>query len=730
MPDYLRALYTNNKYMGKKDKNKTKIKRLKKEEIKQRIITFFSEEATRSHNYKQVSHVIGAKTEVQKQMVCEILESLKDDDYLIEIVPGKYKFNNRGTSSVEGIFERRSNGKNHVITEDEGEPIFIAERNSLRAMNGDKVKVLIYAKRKNHVLEGEITEIIEKAPQIFIGTLEIQKHFAFLLTDNKILANDIFIPKEKLKGAKNGDKAIVQITSWPERAKNPYGEVIDILGTSGENNTEMHAILAEFGLPYSYPQTVEKAADKIDDTIYPDEIKRREDFRSITTFTIDPKDAKDFDDALSVRHLKNGLWEVGVHIADVTYYVKPDSIIDREAEKRATSIYLVDRVIPMLPERLCNQVCSLRPNEEKLCYSVIFELNNKAEIQNSRIVRTIIKSDRRFTYEEAQNVIESGKGDYKDEILILNDLAQKLRTKRFSNGAINFDRHEVKFEIDETGKPISVYFKTSKEANKLIEEFMLLANRTVAEAIGKVPKGRKAKAFVYRVHDLPDPEKMNNLATFIRRFGYNLKTEGNKNDVSKSINNLLDNVQGKREENLIETVAIRTMAKAAYSTANVGHYGLAFDYYTHFTSPIRRYPDMMVHRLLARYAEGGRSVNEKKLEEECKHSSEMELTAASAERASIKYKQVEFLSERLGEEYDGVISGVTEWGLYVEINENKCEGLVPIRDLEDDYYEFDEKNYCLMGRRTHKIYRLGDPIRIQVARANLEKKQLDFALIE
>ena len=730
MPDYLRALYTNNKYMGKKDKNKTKIKRLKKEEIKQRIITFFSEEATRSHNYKQVSHVIGAKTEVQKQMVCEILESLKDDDYLIEIVPGKYKLNNRGTSSVEGIFERRSNGKNHVITEDEGEPIFIAERNSLRAMNGDKVKVLIYAKRKNHVLEGEITEIIEKAPQIFIGTLEIQKHFAFLLTDNKILANDIFIPKEKLKGAKNGDKAIVQITSWPERAKNPYGEVIDILGTSGENNTEMHAILAEFGLPYSYPQTVEKAADKIDDTIYPDEIKRREDFRSITTFTIDPKDAKDFDDALSVRHLKNGLWEVGVHIADVTYYVKPDSIIDREAEKRATSIYLVDRVIPMLPERLCNQVCSLRPNEEKLCYSVIFELNNKAEIQNSRIVRTIIKSDRRFTYEEAQNVIESGKGDYKDEILILNDLAQKLRTKRFSNGAINFDRHEVKFEIDETGKPISVYFKTSKEANKLIEEFMLLANRTVAEAIGKVPKGRKAKAFVYRVHDLPDPEKMNNLATFIRRFGYNLKTEGNKNDVSKSINNLLDNVQGKREENLIETVAIRTMAKAAYSTANVGHYGLAFDYYTHFTSPIRRYPDMMVHRLLARYAEGGRSVNEKKLEEECKHSSEMELTAASAERASIKYKQVEFLSERLGEEYDGVISGVTEWGLYVEINENKCEGLVPIRDLEDDFYEFDEKNYCLMGRRTHKIYRLGDPIRIQVARANLEKKQLDFALIE
>ncbi|MCP9612434.1 ribonuclease R [Coprobacter tertius] len=703
--------------------------RLKKHEIIERITSFFMVDGARTFNYKQVSHGIGAKTEIQKQMVCQILETMVSDGFLIEVTPGKFKLNHRG-NTLNGVFERRSNGKNHVIPEDGGEPVFVAERNSLRAMNGDKVKLLMYAKRKNHDPEGEVIEIIEKTPQIFVGTLEVQKHFAFLLTDNKVLANDIFIPKEKLKGGRSGDKAVVRITEWPERAKNPYGEVMDVLGASGENNTEMHAILAEFGLPYSYPKAVEKAAEKINDKITKEDLKDREDFRGVTTFTIDPKDAKDFDDALSIRRLPNKNWEVGVHIADVTHYVKQGSLIDREAENRATSVYLVDRTIPMLPERLCNQICSLRPQEEKLCFSAIFEFDENAQMKSSRISRTVIYSDRRFTYEEAQQVIETGEGEYKEELLALNDLAQKLRSRRFSNGAINFDRHEVKFEIDEKGKPISVYFKVSKEANKLVEEFMLLANKTVAESIGKVPKGHKAKAFVYRIHDLPDPEKMNNLAMFIRRFGYNLKTQGSNSEVSKSINSLLDTVQGKREENLIETVAIRTMAKAAYSTKNVGHYGLAFEHYTHFTSPIRRYPDMMVHRLLERYMAGGRSVNESKLEEECKHSSEMELVAASAERASIKYKQVEFLSERLGEEYDGVISGVTEWGLYVEINENKCEGLVPIRDLEDDFYEFDEKNYCLTGRRRKKIYRLGDPIRIQVARANLERKQLDFALVE
>jgi ribonuclease R len=515
---------------------------------------------------------------------------------------------------------------------------------------------------------------------------------------------------------------------WPEKAKNPIGQVIDILGAAGDNTTEMHAILAEFGLPYVYPASVERAADRIPDEIPEEEIAKREDFRKVTTFTIDPKDAKDFDDALSARKLDNGLWEVGVHIADVSHYVKEGGIIDKEAEKRATSVYLVDRTIPMLPERLCNLLCSLRPNEDKLAYSVIFTLNDKAEVIDSHIAHTLIHSDRRFTYEEAQAIIETGEGDYKEEVLALDKLAKKLREKRFTNGAINFDRYEVRFEIDEKGKPISVYFKESKDANKLVEEFMLLANRTVAEKIGKVAKGKKAKVFPYRIHDLPDPEKLENQSQFIARFGYKVRTSGTKSDISKSINGLLDNVHGKKEENLIETVSIRAMQKARYSTHNIGHYGLAFDYYTHFTSPIRRYPDLMVHRLLTKYLDGGRSVQEAKYEDLCEHSSLMEQTAASAERASIKYKQVEFMSERLGLVYDGVISGVTEWGLYVEINENKCEGMIPLRELDDDYYEFDEKNYCLRGRRNHRVYSLGDDITIKVARANIEKKQLDFTL--
>ena len=597
-------------------------------------------------------------------------------------------------------------------------------------MDGDKVKVQLFAKRKGAEPEGEVVEILESKERTFVGKLQVAKGFAFLITENKTLANDIFIPKDKLKGGKNGDKAIVRIVEWPDEAKNPLGEVIDILGIAGQNTAEMHAILAEFGLPYKYPSSVEKAADKIPEAISPEEIENREDFRGITTFTIDPKDAKDFDDALSARRLDNGNWEVGVHIADVTHYVKTDGVIDKEAQSRATSVYLVDRTIPMLPERLCNQICSLRPDEEKLCFSAVFELNSDAVVQNSRICRTIIKSDRRFTYEEAQEVIETGEGDYKEEILALNDLAKKLRERRFKSGAINFDRYEVKFEIDEQGKPVRVYFKISKDANKLIEEFMLLANRTVAEFVGRPPKGKTKKTFVYRIHELPDPDKMENFASFIRRFGYKLKTDGTKTDVSKGINSLLDNVQGKPEENLIETVAIRAMQKARYSTENIGHYGLAFEYYTHFTSPIRRYPDMMVHRLLERYLAGGRSVIQKKYEELCDHCSSMEQVAANAERASIKYKQVEFMQDKLGMVFDGVISGVTEWGLYVELNENKCEGLVPIRDLDDDYYEFDEKNYCLLGRRKKRQYRLGDPITIKVAQANLERKQLDFQLAE
>ena len=629
-----------------------------------------------------------------------------------------------------GTFQRKSNGKNSFIPEEGGEPVFIAERNSAHAMNNDKVKITFYAKRKNREAEGEVIEILERANDTFVGTLEVAKSYAFLVTENRTLANDIFIPKDKLKGGKTGDKAIVKITEWPDKAKNPIGQVIDILGKAGDNTTEMHAILAEFGLPYVYPKAVETAADKIPAEITPEEIAKREDFRKVTTFTIDPKDAKDFDDALSIRSIKNGLWEVGVHIADVTHYVKEGGIIDKEAEKRATSVYLVDRTIPMLPERLCNFICSLRPNEEKLAFSVIFDITEKGEIKDSRIAHTVINSDRRFTYEEAQQIIETKEGDYKEEVLMLDTIAKALREKRFAAGAINFDRYEVKFEIDEKGKPISVYFKESKDANKLVEEFMLLANKTVAEKIGRVPKNKKPKVLPYRIHDLPDPEKLENLSQFIARFGYKVRTSGTKTDISKSINHLLDDIHGKKEENLIETVSIRAMQKARYSTHNIGHYGLAFDYYTHFTSPIRRFPDMMVHRLVTKYMDGGRSVSEAKYEDLCDHSSNMEQIAANAERASIKYKQVEFMSERLGQIYDGVISGVTEWGLYVELNENKCEGLVPVRDLDDDYYEFDEKNYCLRGRRKNRTYSLGDAITVRVARANLEKKQLDFELIE
>ena len=715
----------NKEKKGKKDKGSGK--RMKKEAMIQAIISVFQSSPKEPFNYKQISKIIGVENQVQKLQVVDILYDLSAEDIITEIDRGR--LNGLGTLAV-GTFARRSNGKNSFIPEDGGTPVFIAERNSGHAMDGDKVKVQLFAKRKGAEPEGEVVEILESKERTFVGKLQVAKGFAFLITENKTLANDIFIPKDKLKGGKNGDKAIVRIVEWPDEAKNPLGEVIDILGIAGQNTAEMHAILAEFGLPYKYPSSVEKAADKIPEAISPEEIENREDFRGITTFTIDPKDAKDFDDALSARRLDNGNWEVGVHIADVTHYVKTDGVIDKEAQSRATSVYLVDRTIPMLPERLCNQICSLRPDEEKLCFSAVFELNSDAVVQNSRICRTIIKSDRRFTYEEAQEVIETGEGDYKEEILALNDLAKKLRERRFKSGAINFDRYEVKFEIDEQGKPVRVYFKVSKDANKLIEEFMLLANRTVAEFVGRPPKGKTKKTFVYRIHELPDPDKMENFASFIRRFGYKLKTDGTKTDVSKGINSLLDNVQGKPEENLIETVAIRAMQKARYSTENIGHYGLAFEYYTHFTSPIRRYPDMMVHRLLERYLAGGRSVIQKKYEDLCDHCSNMEQVAANAERASIKYKQVEFMQDKLGMVFDGVISGVTEWGLYVELNENKCEGLVPIRDLDDDYYEFDEKNYCLLGRRKKRQYRLGDPITIKVAQANLERKQLDFQLAE
>ena len=712
-----------------KKKEKKAGKRMKKKELSKAVLDFFHAKQDEVISLKYIFSELKLTTHPLKMLCMDILSDLLADDYITEVDKNKYKLNNHGIE-MTGTFQRKSNGKNSFIPEGGGDPIFVAERNSAHAMNNDKVRIAFYAKRRGCEAEGEVIEILQRANDTFVGTLEVEKSYAFLVTENRTLANDIFIPKDKLKGGKTGDKAVVKVTEWPDKAKNPIGQVLDILGKAGDNTTEMHAILAEFGLPYVYPQSVEKAADKIPAEISAEEIARREDFRKVTTFTIDPKDAKDFDDALSIRPLKDGLWEVGVHIADVTHYVKEGSIIDKEAEKRATSVYLVDRTIPMLPERLCNFICSLRPNEEKLAFSAIFDITEKGEVRDSRIVHTVIESDRRFTYEEAQQIIETKEGDFKDEILMLDTIAKALREKRFTAGAINFDRYEVKFEIDEKGKPISVYFKESKDANKLVEEFMLLANRTVAEKIGKAPKGKKPKVLPYRIHDLPDPEKLDNLAQFIARFGYRLRTSGTKTDVSKSINHLLDDIQGKKEENLIETVSIRAMQKARYSTHNIGHYGLAFDYYTHFTSPIRRFPDMMVHRLVTTYMDGGRSVSETKYEDLCDHSSNMEQIAANAERASIKYKQVEFMSERLGQTYDGVISGVTEWGLYVELNENKCEGMIPIRDLDDDYYEFDEKNYCLRGRRKNRIYSLGDAITVKVARANLEKKQLDFALVE
>lgn len=698
-------------------------------ELSRKISEFINNQKNNTFNYRQVSAAVGATAPTQQRAVALRLAELAFDGDLIETSPGKYKAPSRGNVTT-GVFVRRSNGKNSVVTDPDGETIFVAERNSMHALNGDKVRVNIAARRRGAEPEAEVIEIVEKKDQVFVGSLQVEKQFGYLLTDSKFLATDIFIPKGKLKGGVTGDKAIVRITEWPDDAKNPKGEVIDVLGRTGENNAEIHAILAEYGLPYRYPESVEKAANRIKDGITPEEIAAREDMRGVVTFTIDPKDAKDFDDALSVRRLPNGHWEVGVHIADVTHYVGTGTVIDREAQKRATSVYLVDRVVPMLPEHLCNGICSLRPDEEKLAFSCIFEVGDDARVHAHRICRTVIKSNRRFTYEEAQEVIETGKGDYSDEILTLDRLAKILRKKRYENGSVDFDRAEVKFDIDDNGHPTGVYFKVSKDANKLVEEWMLMANRTVAAEIGRQVGRKKPKAFVYRVHDQPDATKLADLATLAKTFGYKVKTRGSAADINKSINRMLADVKGRAEENLLSVLAIRSMAKAVYSTENIGHYGLGFEYYTHFTSPIRRYPDMMVHRLLSRYLDGGRSVGVDKLEGQCKHSSDMEQLASSAERSSIKYKQVEYMQDHLGDVFDGVISGVTEWGLYVELEENLCEGLVPVRDLADDYYDFDERNYSLVGRRNNVRYRLGDKVKVQVARTDIEKRQLDFVLLD
>ena len=704
-------------------------KRLSKKQIAEMLQTLFQQNPNEVFSFKQIFKALKFDTHPVKMMAVDLMEEMAWDDYLTKTSENSYRLNLK-TQVQEGTFIRKANGKNSFQPDDGGKPIFVSERNSMFALNGDRVKVAMMARREKHIKEAMVVEILSHKMDQAVGKLKVEKDYAFLITEGNIFVNDILIPKKKLKGGKTGDKAVVRITQWPSKdSKNMVGEVIDVLGKEGDNNVEMHAILAQYGLPYKYPKNVEEAAEKIDPGITPQEISRREDFRDVFTCTIDPKDAKDFDDALSIR--KQGkLWEVAVHIADVSHYVKEGSIIDKEAVKRATSVYLVDRTIPMLPERLCNFICSLRPDEEKLTYSVIFSLDDEANVKNYHIAHTVIKSNRRYAYEEVQEILMGKDGDYAEELRTLDRLAKKLREKRFKGGAVKFDREELHFDIDEKGKPIRAYFKKSNDATQLIEEFMLLANRTVAESVGRVKKGTKAKTLPYRIHDQPDPTKLETLREFVVKFGYKMKTSGTKGAISKSLNTLMDDCQGKKEQKLIETVALRAMMKARYSTHNIGHYGLAFDYYTHFTSPIRRYPDTMVHRLLTKYQDGGRSANQEKYEELCEHCSDMEVTAQQAERDSIKYKMVEFMEDKIGETYDAHISGIQSYGIYCEIDENHCEGMVPMRDLDDDYYDFDEKNYCLVGRRHHNKYQLGDPIRIKVARANLEKRQLDFALAD
>lgn len=710
--------------MSNKKQNKRQI-------VYNKISDIFRNNPTKSFNYRQISHAIGLNRKEDKNAVGDILLDMAEQKIIRQVSQGKF-IANITAAYITGTIDRQSVAhKTYLVPDDGSESVFIAERSMNRALNGDKVKVMLYPLRRKKELEGEVVEIIERARERFVGIIDSKHGVTILKANNKQLPMNIIIPPDKTKGAKNGQKCIAAITYWGDKYENPIGEIVDILGDTGNNNTEMHAILAEYGLPYSYPQEIEKEANKIPETITEDEIKRRIDFRTTTTFTIDPRDAKDFDDALSIKDLGDGLWEVGVHIADVTHFVPEGGIIDQEAVKRATSVYLVDRTVPMLPEHLSNFICSLRPDEEKLTYSCIFTINDLAEVIDYKIARTVIKSDRRFTYEEAQEIIETGKGDFATEVLRLNDLAKKLREKRFASGAIAFERSEVRFEIDDTGKPVSVFFKESKDSNKLIEEFMLLANKYVAQHIGMPRNREKPKTFVYRIHDVPNPEKLSNFATFIKKFGYKIKTDGKKTSVSSSINHLLDQIEGKKEQNMIETLAIRSMAKAAYSTKNIGHYGLAMKYYTHFTSPIRRYPDMMVHRLLTKYADKvpQQTIDRTDYESLCKHSSDMEQLAAQAERASIKYKQIEFMADKIGKVYDGVISGISTWGIYVEINENKCEGMVYIRYLEDDVYVYDEKNYCIIGRRTQRKYQIGDDIRIKVVKADLIKKYLDFEIV-
>jgi ribonuclease R len=697
--------------------------------LTQMVLDIFEQNGNTPLNYKQVSAQLNVRDPEARNTIFDILKEEAFKQILKEVSPGKFQLIELKTF-IEGTVDLTADGSAFIVTDDPDEnDIFVAPRKLRNALNGDRVKVYVYAKSKGRRKEGEVIEILQRAKTEFTGIVKLSERYAFFIPDDRKMMHDIFIPMADLNGAENGIKAVAEITDWPAQAKNPVGRIKHILGVQGDNDTEMNAILAEFGFPLAFPAEVEHEAESITEDITPKEIAKRRDYRNVTTFTIDPFDAKDFDDALSFKILENGNYEVGVHIADVSHYIIPDSALDKEAFERGTSVYLVDRVIPMLPERLSNGLCSLRPNEDKLCFAAIFELDERANIINEWFGKTVIHSNRRFAYEEVQQVIETKEGDYRDEILKLNELAYILRERKFKAGAISFETTEVKFILDEKGKPTGVYVKERKDAHKLIEDFMLLANRKVAEFVSKKGKGKHKYTFVYRAHDSPKPDALASFANFASRFGYKINTKSDK-EIARSLNYLMEDVEGKKEQNVLTHLAIRSMAKAIYTTKTSSHYGLAFDHYTHFTSPIRRYPDVMVHRLLQHYLEGGQSVNAEHYEKLCQHASQMEKRAADAERASIKYKQAEFLQDQVGEVYSGVISGVTEWGMYVEIIENKCEGMIRLRDISDDFYTLDEKNYQIIGQRKKKVYRLGDEVRIRVKNVDLAKKQIDFSLVQ
>lgn len=704
-----------------------KAERYNRRTLNRILSELFKENPMRDYSKDELIGVLEIKDAGSREMLDLVINELIDTNRINQNSEGNYHAVIK-TGVVIGTLDLSRKGQATVTPDDSDIEISISSDNLHNALHGDKVEVSLFARSKDGRQEGEVIRIVKRARTTFVGTIEKSKNFAFLIPNHKTMPYDIFIPLGKLMKAQAGDKAVAKITEWPEGAKNPFGEIVEVLGSTGDNETEMHAILAEYDLPYAFPPEVEAEAENLDNGITPEEIAKRRDMRDVCTFTIDPADAKDFDDAISCRQLKNGNWEIGVHIADVSHYIIEGTKLDDEALARATSVYLVDRVVPMLPEKLCNGVCSLRQDEEKLTFSAVFELNDKAEVQSEWFGKTVIKSNRRFCYEEAQQVIETGEGDLKDEILKCWSLAKILRDERFRNGSISFEKAEIKFDIDEKGHPLRVYFKETKEANWLVEEFMLLANKSVAAFIGKQKdKKHPPKTFVYRIHDEPDLEKLSKFQTFIAKFGYSINMS-NDQLISKTLNELLSKIKGKDEQEVISSLAIRSMAKAIYSTDNIGHYGLGFQYYTHFTSPIRRYPDLMVHRLLFSYLNGEKSASQPYYENLCKHCSDREYLAVQAERSSDKYKEVEYMRDHLGETFPAVVSGITEWGVYAELEENKIEGMIPMRDLDDDFYMFDEDNYCLVGHYTKKKFQLGDKIEIKIARANLERKQLDFVL--